>query len=245
MITPNLFQISPVDNSFIDKVKDMDKNINNLQRTRQPYVGEWYEFNPTLFAYVSDNVVSMDQSLVDNRTFQIGDKIRIFQDGAYKFFNIVDINSSNISLLGGSDYTFDNSAFTTFALSRSDDAYGFPPLFNFLSTVIATPPLTIVNQGTFTGLYRIKGDTIQLFMKRIGAFQVGGSPSAFIQEQTPLDGILISSNLVNCYNGTLNPFIVGTMTPSGFVRPNGDSTTQWRVGNITYEGGITYRFYHS
>jgi len=130
-----IMEINPVDTSLADKLKDLEARIDATQKTRQPYLGDWYEFNTSLFTYVSDNIVDVDDSIVLLDVFQIGDKVRVTQDGGYKYFYIIKLTTATnqITLNGGTDYTFDNSTFSTFGISKLVSPAGFPTAFNFAS----------------------------------------------------------------------------------------------------------------
>lgn len=59
--------------------------------------------------------------------FQKGDKIRLKQGGAFKYFYVIsNPNTSTLVLCGGNDYTVANSAITDISVSRAHNPFGFP-----------------------------------------------------------------------------------------------------------------------
>lgn len=121
---------------FLNTIKDIDKRVSNIERTSQPQLIDWYELNPSLFTYSSDNVLIIDDSLVTAQFFQVGDKIRINQSG-YKYFYIIeaDYTAKTITLNAGDDYTFTNASFTSFGFSRIASPTGHPLVFDYSNDV--------------------------------------------------------------------------------------------------------------
>jgi len=158
-----IMEINPVDTSLADKLKDLEARIDATQKTRQPYLGDWYEFNTSLFTYVSDNIVDVDDSIVLLDVFQIGDKVRVTQDGGYKYFYIIKLTTSTnqITLNGGDDYTFDNSAFSTFGISKVTSPSGFPLEINFTPDVAFTGG-TGISTTVRDAVYSMQGNLVYL-----------------------------------------------------------------------------------
>jgi hypothetical protein len=127
----------PVDKSFTNFLKNLDKRSSALERARQPYIGDWYEINTVLFSYYSNNWITVDSSLDVDIFFQVGDKIRIFQGGNEKFFYIIYIDGANnrIMLNAGDDFTYINSTLTYFAFSRLANPSGHPLIFDYSTGV--------------------------------------------------------------------------------------------------------------
>lgn len=89
--------------------------------------------------------------------YQIGDKIRLKQGGAYKYFYISVVASTLLTITGGSDYTLTNAKITDVYVSSTLNAFGFPSDWtNF------TPSYTnvIVGNGVNTGAFVMIGKTV-------------------------------------------------------------------------------------
>jgi hypothetical protein len=58
--------------------------------------------------------------------YQKGDKIRLKQGGGYKYFYIVSVSDTTLSITGGSDYTLANAAITDNYYSKAMNPQGWP-----------------------------------------------------------------------------------------------------------------------
>jgi len=128
----NPFTINPVDKTFPTYLKDLNRKVDNLNKSRQPFIGDWFKFNVADFTYVSNNVVQANSEFDISQFFQIGDKIWITQT-TEKYFYVVNLDTSNnrIQLSAGDDFTFTNASFTLFAKSGLPKPQGHPLSFNF------------------------------------------------------------------------------------------------------------------
>lgn len=136
--------LNPINNEFVLVINDLKNRIGAIEKTRQQYIGDWYEFNISDITYVSDNVIQFATDYLVSVFFSVGDKIKITQTTT-KYFYIVgfDVPNNRIYLEAGDVYLFDNTAFTSFAKSNVVSPVGFPGFF------IQTP---LVNDGTVTDI---------------------------------------------------------------------------------------------
>lgn len=157
---------------FLATIKDLDKRLSGLERTTQPQLIDWYEMNPSLFTYSSDNVLLIDDSLVTAQFFQIGDKIRINQSG-YKYFYIIEVDytAKTLTLNAGDDYTLTNATFTSLGFSRIASPTGHPLIFNYGTSVKiyddAGNDITANFSGgtNKTAEYSMNGSIVQLWLE--------------------------------------------------------------------------------
>ena len=139
---------------FLENIKNIDRRVSNLERTTQPQLIDWYELNPSLFTYSSDNILTIDDAFTTAQFFQFGDKIRINQSG-YKYFYIIgiDYNAKTITLNAGDDYTLVSDAFTSFALSRVVSPAGFPSIFQYEPNIYSVVyPLVYDDTSNYDGV---------------------------------------------------------------------------------------------
>jgi len=124
--------LNPVENRVIGTINENSKQLKALQKSRQPYQGDWFEFNISSFSYISNNVIAVDPSIPVENFFQMGDKVRINQT-AYKYFYVIKVDTplNRLTLDAGAVYTFDNTTFTTFGISRLSNPLGHPLIFDF------------------------------------------------------------------------------------------------------------------
>jgi hypothetical protein len=64
-----------------------------------------------------------------------GDKVRLKQGGGYKYYYIIAIADTLLTVTGGSDFTVANSAITDMYYSKVENPLSFPHWFNYTSPV--------------------------------------------------------------------------------------------------------------
>jgi hypothetical protein len=91
--------------------------------------------------------------------FTKGDKIRITQGGSTKYFYVTALSGSTLTVTGGQDYTFSNSAVQTAYFSRANAPLGFPNRFELASPITGDVYLTMIgNRIILTGWGWFTGD---------------------------------------------------------------------------------------
>jgi len=85
-----------------------------------------------LWAYASASTITVPTDATTR--FQVGDKIRLTQT-TVKYFYVIAVAATTITLSGGSDYTVSNEAISSIAYSRAERPFGFPDFFNYTSTL--------------------------------------------------------------------------------------------------------------
>lgn len=80
--------------------------------------------------------------------YAVGDKYRIYQNNTVKYFYIVGVASTLLTIIGGSDYTLTNSTINNPCTSRRATPVGFPTEFNFAPAAVGWTSAT-VTKATF------------------------------------------------------------------------------------------------
>ena len=80
------------------------------------------------WAYLSANSVTVPAGATSR--FQKGDYIMLGQSTT-KYFIVISVSSTTVSLTGGSDYVVDNAPISAAYLSRAVNPFGFPSGFNY------------------------------------------------------------------------------------------------------------------
>lgn len=83
-----------------------------------------------------------------------GDKLKLTQGGSVKYFYIVGVADTILTITGGSDYTLANSAISAISIARGN-AVGFPDSFNFSATASATGSMTY-SVGSILHVFQFK-----------------------------------------------------------------------------------------
>lgn len=100
--------------------------------------------------------------------YQKGDKIKITNNSATKYFYIVSVADTVLTVTGGSDYTVHDSAISNNFYSKIENPQGFPTSFGFTSTVSGFTPAPSLSLK-----FTISGGTLI-----IDQFDVGGTSNA-------------------------------------------------------------------
>lgn len=95
--------------------------------------------------------------------YSIGDKVRLKQGGGYKYFYIINVASTMLTITGGSDYTLTNASITDNDVSKVSTQVGFPQWFSY------TPSYTGFSSNPTGGVNRFKiSENTVTVMRRTG-----------------------------------------------------------------------------
>lgn len=99
----------------------------------------WQSANET-WTYATATTITVPSGAASK--YRVGDKIK-FTQTTVKYFVIVGVADTVLTVTGGDDYTVANAAITVNYYSHSETPLGFPDWFNYTPTVTAA-------SGTFT-----------------------------------------------------------------------------------------------
>lgn len=169
------------------EIKGLGTRLEALENARQPQIGDWYEWLPTIFTYQASNVINVDSNYDVEKFFQLGTKIRLTQASTAKYFYVsnVDMTNNRITVNAGDDYTYTNNTITAFAMGQTADPLGFPGVFEW------SPSLTYydsadVNSVTDACYFRMGGGVIS-FWCNIDFSLVGGGFIEYVEGTFPFD----------------------------------------------------------
>lgn len=111
-----------IDERFLQKISDLEKTVDALSRSRQPQLINWFELNPSPFAYVNSDTISctgLDPTVFIN----VGDRLKITQT-TDKYFYVKSITSTQIRITPGSLYTLANAPITKIYVSNLSSPAG-------------------------------------------------------------------------------------------------------------------------
>lgn len=91
----------------------------------------WRSANET-WAYASATTITVPSGATGK--YSVGDKVRIYQANTVKYFYIVTVASTLLTITGGTDYTLTNSTINNPCTSRRATPVGFPEYFAFTPT---------------------------------------------------------------------------------------------------------------
>jgi hypothetical protein len=90
----------------------------------------WVEVTDS-WAYASATTVTVPSDATTK--YSVGDKVKFDQSGT-KYFYIIAVSATTLTLFGGSDYTVANAAISSVFYSKVENPQGFPQWFNATTT---------------------------------------------------------------------------------------------------------------
>jgi hypothetical protein len=154
----------------------------------------WLNVTDT-WAYASATTITVPSGAAS--LYQKGDKLRFKQGGGYKYYYIVGVADTVLTVTGGSDFTVANSAITDIAISRASNPFGFPHWFNW------TPTFTGFSTNP-TGVHRFSviGDQCTVIIRHVGIGTSNATgftvlapiPCATVTNLTISTGVLATDN---------------------------------------------------
>jgi hypothetical protein len=107
--------------------------------------GGWINITDT-WTYASATTITVPAGAAS--IYSVGDKIRFKQGGAYKYFYVVDVASTLLTVTGGSDFTVANATLTDNYYSKASTPVGFPQWFNLGIPTWTASGTAFTNQPT-------------------------------------------------------------------------------------------------
>ena len=150
--------LNPDSDKLAEYIKGLEKRLYNLETTKQYYAGDWNILPVQELSYNANNVLNTTRDL--RTILNKGTKIRINQ-GGLKYFYVVGITASTITLNAGTDFVFTNASFTEFSFSKGTGAVGHPIQFNFNANIRAlTGTLTV--SGYVVSTFSISENIVEM-----------------------------------------------------------------------------------
>ena len=135
--------------------------------------------------------------------YQKGDKIKLTQT-TVKYFSVVGVADTVLTITGGSDYTLANAAISLNYYSKVENPQGFPHWFEFTPVYTCSSSMTYTSVTTQLAKFRITGQSCIVVIRANGT--TGGSASSTIYATIP-----VTINASNTY------LVVGAGTEGGVL----------------------------
>lgn len=129
--------------------------------------------------------------------YYVGDKIKLTQSATVKYFYIIGVTSTTLTITGGSDYTFTNNTVTNNFYSHEASPLNFPQWFNYTMTFVgfSANPANPVARFAVSG--RVCTTTVLMNAS-------GTSNSISFQVNTPITPGASAATTFVCGQGTDN-----------------------------------------
>jgi hypothetical protein len=119
------------------------------------------------FAYLAANQITV--SAADALNIGVGTKLK-FTQTTLKYFYVIAISGTTVTITGGSDYTLANAAITTPFISNAFVAAGFPKTFAWTPTVIGWSSTTVAQYR-----FRLQAGRVTLYIYVTGVSNSGST----------------------------------------------------------------------
>jgi len=133
-----------------------------------------------------------------------GDKIKLTQT-TVKYFSVVGVASTVLTVTGGTDYTVANAAITSNYYSHAESPIGFPTWFNFSPTITWTAGTDPSGTPTLHQKFMIKGSSCT-----VNIFNYGYTAGATVTKAS----ISLPANSLGLYTAYGQILIADTPNPS-------------------------------
>lgn len=107
-----------------DALDELETNDSNIKNGWAVVDASW--------SYASSTTITVPSGAAS--AYQKGDKLKL-DNATTKYFNIVGVADTVLTVTGGSDYTVANSAISNIYISRADKPFGWPTHFNWVPTL--------------------------------------------------------------------------------------------------------------
>ena len=112
----------------------------------------------TTGTYASANTITIASGGASKYTK--GDKLRLKQGAGYKYYSIIAVADTLLTVTGGSDYTVADATITDMYYSHGASPVGFPVSFNYTPTVSATSGT--ITTATASSKFSVIGGSIAI-----------------------------------------------------------------------------------
>jgi hypothetical protein len=171
-----------------DMVSDSDEHL-ATQQSIKAYVDTnahpadgWLDL--TGLSYASATTITTATDLTG--VLQKGDKLKLAQStGGTKYWPIIAITDSLITIPTTTDYTLENEAITSPQYSKIENPQGWPDLFSFTPTYSASGSMTFTSITTHYARFKIVGKLVWIYLSADGT--TGGTASTRVQFTVPID----------------------------------------------------------
>lgn len=116
-------------NSLPQTIAKMQKLQTRESVSPTIFVGDWYEYYEPMEYVDSENMAVINTEVDLTKVFAVGNPLRYKQGGAYKYGWVSKVETSQIRVSAGDDYSVLNADITDVAKGLGANATGFPFVF--------------------------------------------------------------------------------------------------------------------
>jgi hypothetical protein len=202
----------------------------------------WIPANET-WTYASATTITVPSGAAAK--YQKGDKIKLTQT-TVKYFYIVSVADTLLTITGGTTYTLANAAITLPHYSHVENPMGFPDWFDWTPTLGAGSPMTYTLTTLTYSRFSLRGRTCKLLFRFNGT--TGGTASNNITFTLPITasntGDPQQGGVVHGHDGNAYTILIadigGTKTLCRLVKPGFTNFSLGGAAGAVYGGFLIY-----
>jgi hypothetical protein len=182
--------LNPINNEFVQELKDIERDIESLERARQPYLGDWINLNVGDATLDGSNDRITFSNIEVEDYFNVGTRIRLSRTSAtpssYDYLVVIEVDTTNNRIEMSGD-SISGSTLLYLDFSNVASPVGFPTSFSY-SPTLSGNGFTISDSGTVTANYYVIGSICYIEVKRTGQEWTNptNTDSAVLEEDLPI-----------------------------------------------------------
>lgn len=194
-----------------------NSNITDHRFRATVHTDGWNSANET-WAYASATTITVPSGALGK--YQVGDKVKLFQAGSWKYFYIVAVADTLLTITGGSDYTLTNTTISHPLFSHAATPVGFPGWFNYTPvwTGFSANPVVVAR-------FSINGRLCSVNVVRTAN---GTSNATSLTMSLPVNVANIGSNYYSAYGEGLDNGVVSTIPVHGRLSAGTNTATMYK-----------------
>ena len=121
--------------------------------------GGWIEIPDGSWTYASSTTITVPSGAAS--IYQVGDEVRLKQGGGYKWYSVIAVADTTLTVTGGSDFSVANAAITDAAFSKGGGV-GHPGWYAYTPTLTYAGGTTDPTGWTWSAEFFIEGNKLSL-----------------------------------------------------------------------------------
>lgn len=230
---------------------NIDTNATNISDLDSEVTSGWKAADQT-WTYASATTITVPTDATTR--YAPGDRIKLTQSSTVKYFVVVAVAATTLTITGGTDYTLANSAISANYYSKDASPVGFPDWFKFTPSYVASGGTPSTYTGTNVGKFRVIGRTcvVQFYSINSAGGTVGsGAVALNLTLPVNADTTTTAANTVmggsgiyfnNASGANVSTFISGPTTmgmkknsTGNLLADDQNNVTRQLMGEVTYQ----------
>ena len=149
------------------------------------YSADWFKMPVSEYYYIDPNTIGVNSTRIPSEYFNIGDKLRIKQIDADRYFYVTSTTDSSIIIHGEHDSTFLDIEIQEFSRSRISNPIGFPSVFTYFPTVYDGSGVVIPTWTTKTYSWWIIGTVLYAQIRLLTASNPASNNIIYVDSPFP------------------------------------------------------------